>query len=64
MVAQRFAHAHHAIGARQNAHHDPDIGQHIHALHQLAPSGDDVEQLVRATDLHIGAHVVGVISLH
>ncbi len=64
MVAQRLAHLHLAIGAGQDIQDDADIGLLTQEGHQLAGGGDDIEELVGAADLDIGAQRVGIEALH
>jgi len=64
VVAQRLAHAHFPVGARQDAEDDPDVRLLPKRGHHLAAGSDNVEELIRATHLDISVQMIRIVSLH
>ena len=63
VVAVALRHLLHAISALKQWQREADLGLHAHLLHELA-TGEQVEQLVGAPELHIGLDDHGVVGLH
>ena len=61
-MVQALAHLLYAVGAREKGHHEALLGALAHHLLQVA-AHEQVEPLVRATELDVGVHGNGVVGL-